>query len=481
MKSSSALEALPLDTLSYALSFLSDKASLRAALISCPALYNAFKHREAYIASSVLFQSMDEGVYQEAVVAFNLKLETWSGAKACVEAINRFFEKERTIAAEHLAFPKVQSMWRLHRSIEYLANEIVRSVKAEHPTVKDFTDLQPTAADIYRVQRAFYRLDMYLTIFTTTHGSWLDDNGGKNRTLTKDEMEEAHWAHCLAGLEKHRVKKAFCSNFSIVEIEQLMCIRDMLMVHVAPVYNDFAEHDIAMGIYMPYYIRDTVGLPARALISLGLNFIFDFMTAPTRLKRSRVAKEGINRFPRPPVFELSPLEIDEQLAVDTHQLSGEDFDEGFSYYFEDVQRKAFHDDGDAGPEWAFEAWAESNKNEARLWGYVFWNLRTYEPEVRDKEADSKSFFDPYNYYHEWDPFEKWTDKAEELFNTSFDARISLRKQGKSGFFDFETFKLTHEESSSGDDDDDDDDDEYEDEDEEDEDESTDSVAYSEEE
>ncbi|KAF4457734.1 hypothetical protein FALBO_15148 [Fusarium albosuccineum] len=466
MKTSSALEALPLDTLSYALSFLSDKASLRAALISCPALYNAFKHRKAYIASSVLFQSMDEGVYQEAVVAFNMKLETWKGAKACVEAINRVFGKERTIAAANLTFPKVQSMWRLHRSIEYLANEIVRSVKAEHPALKDFTDLQPTAADIYRVQRAFYRLEMYTTISTTTHGSWLDDNGGENRILTKDEGEEAHWAHCLAGLEKHRVKKAFCSNFSIVEIEQLMCIRDMLMVYVAPVFNDFVEHDIATGIYMPWYIRDTLSFSARTLISLGLNFIFDFMTAPTRLKRSRVAVEVRDLFPEPPVFQISPLEIDEQLTVDTHQLSDEDFDKGFSHYFEQVRRKAFHDDGDAGPEWAFDAFAESNKKKARLWGYVFWDLRTFEPEVRD-----------------WDPFEKWHDLAEDILNASVEARMSLLEQGKSGFFDFEAFKLAYEESTSRDDDDEDEDDEDEDDEDEDDDDEDDddSVAYSEEE
>ncbi|KAI1040217.1 hypothetical protein LB505_005404 [Fusarium chuoi] len=61
------IEKVPPEVLSYALSFLPDRASIRAAMLSGPKLYNAFKQRPAYISSCVLFNSMEEPVYREAV------------------------------------------------------------------------------------------------------------------------------------------------------------------------------------------------------------------------------------------------------------------------------------------------------------------------------------------------------------------------------------------------------------------------------
>ena len=82
------LAHLPIEVLAHSLSFLADRRSIRNAITSCSTLHDAFKNKPSYIASCLLFNSMSDGVFEEACVFNKLKSESWTGAKAGIEAIH---------------------------------------------------------------------------------------------------------------------------------------------------------------------------------------------------------------------------------------------------------------------------------------------------------------------------------------------------------------------------------------------------------
>jgi hypothetical protein len=231
----SPIEKIPLDVLSYALSFIPDKASIRAVMLSGPKLYNAFKQREAYIASCILFNTMDEPVYREAIVTFNMKMAELKGLKAGIKAINRIYSSEQQrIYSQFLTFDRVKEMWRLHKAVEYFAERLPSSLIRKHPVVKHKNAFYITPTVRVRFQRALYRLDACLKITELMIASQLHDNHGENRAPTEGEHTEAHWVHCLKDLEEHRILKAFHSQYSAVEVEQLTSICGILVTEIAP-------------------------------------------------------------------------------------------------------------------------------------------------------------------------------------------------------------------------------------------------------
>ena len=85
-----------------------------------------------------------------------------------------------------------------------------------------------------RFLRSLYRLDMYVKIVQDMIASLCHDNGGENRGPTEAELKEAHWLHCLKEVEEHRILKAFHSQYSAVEVEQLNSICGLLATEFAP-------------------------------------------------------------------------------------------------------------------------------------------------------------------------------------------------------------------------------------------------------
>jgi hypothetical protein len=231
-----ALEEMPIEVISHMLSFLPNKASIRAAMQSCSKLYNAYKNRQAYIASCILFNTMDESVYREVITTFNLKRKLWRGAKAGVKTVYRVYSSEErdVIHSQYLTFDQVKEMWRLHKSIEYFAHRIPTSLIHKHPVVKTKGAFSITPSVRNRFQRALYRLDAFVKLLQTMISTFCYDNDGENRELVDGELEEAHWTHCLKELEEHRIMKAFHCQYSAVEIEQMSSICGLLITEFAP-------------------------------------------------------------------------------------------------------------------------------------------------------------------------------------------------------------------------------------------------------
>lgn len=231
-----ALDNMPIEVISHMLSFLPNKASIRAAMLSCSKLYNTYKNSQAYIASCILFNTMDESVYREVVTTFNLKKKAWRGAKSGVKAVYRVYSSEErdAIHSQYLTFDQVKEMWRLHKSIEYFAHRIPTSLMRNHPVVKTKGAFSIAPSVRARFQRALYRLDAFVKLLQTMIATFCHDNDGENREVVDSELKEAHWIHCLKELEEHRIIKAFHCQYSAVEIEQMSSICGLLITEIAP-------------------------------------------------------------------------------------------------------------------------------------------------------------------------------------------------------------------------------------------------------
>ena len=228
------LPDLPIEILSHSLSFLPNRRSVRNAITSCSALHDAFKSKPSYIASCVLFNSMSDGVLEEACVVNNLKNESWKGAKAGIKAIHRVYSSSRIIPRRDLTFENVKEIWKLHKAVEYFGRHIPRTLINEHPVTKQKNHFYVTPTVRSRFQRALYRFSAYLDIMERLRVSPLHDHGGRNRLLTEAEREEAPWTIGLSGLEDHRVLLAWHSHYSTVEVEQVFGICGLLIDQVAP-------------------------------------------------------------------------------------------------------------------------------------------------------------------------------------------------------------------------------------------------------
>lgn len=235
------LTDLPIEILSHSLSFLPNRRSVRNAITSCSALHDAFKNKPSYIASCVLFNSMSDGVFEEACVVNNLKKESWKGAKAGIRTIHRVYSNSRIIPRRDLTFENVKEMWKLHKAVLYFGRQIPRTLTNEHPVTNQENYFHVTPLVRSRFQRALYRFSAYLDIMEKLRASPLHDHGGKSRPLTEAEKNEASWTSGLSGLEDHRVLLAWHNHYSTVEIEQVSGICGLLINQVAPSEYEHSE------------------------------------------------------------------------------------------------------------------------------------------------------------------------------------------------------------------------------------------------
>ncbi|KAF9775490.1 hypothetical protein IL306_006407 [Fusarium sp. DS 682] len=461
----SPIEKAPLDVLSYALSFIPNKESIRAAILSGPKLYNAFKQRQAYIASCVLFNAMDEPVYQEAIVTFNMKMAEWKGQKAGVEAINRVYScEQRRIYSQFLTFDRVKEMWRLHKAVEYFAERLPSTLIQKHPVVKYNNAFSITSTVRVRFQRALYRLDAYVKIMELMIASQLDDNQGRNRSPNKQELKEAHWVHCLKDLVEHRILKAFHSQYSAVEVEQLSSICGLLVNEVAPSFNTFLERDIELGTQLPYYISHPLCPGSMSLVVQGLPFLKEFLTAGSRILRAKIIRKinpPIDWNPHLPTRPSFPGN-DEQLTCVVHDYEGTPGKWAKMDTPDFIMRTPFVKDPDPGPECAWHILSrysmflnESNGDihpfQSLPWGYVFWDIDMFEKaeftHIRIEHHNEFGFSLPRNHpiNQHSNPLAKWnTNQATNRLLMSSQEKLYLKNQGQTGYFNFDSWILETE-------------------------------------
>jgi len=201
------IEKLPVELKQNLLSALTDASSLRSAALSCPSMYYAFVNAEELIISQVVKNQIDADVLPEAVVALeSSRLQPWT--RHGVMDFIRHHLHARTCLPRSWTLSEALALGRLHSGVERFAAEFMAEM-LNSSSAFAYIDAPPgwsvSKNEMIRVQRAFYRFEVYCNLF-------------------REPMK----------FEPIETEGLFLCKFSYWENEQLACVHDYLFRAVCP-------------------------------------------------------------------------------------------------------------------------------------------------------------------------------------------------------------------------------------------------------
>ncbi|OBS21677.1 hypothetical protein FPOA_08013 [Fusarium poae] len=456
------LDQMPYEIILNFLEEMPDIRSVHAFASSCKAIYGVFKRNELQILSKVFLYKMDEGVRKEATITECLKREKWKDLGDGFESILRVFHNVQDICKQDNSLENIKDMWRLHKSVEYFADRIPTTLLRDHPvtSVKGHFSLTPKVRA--RFQRALYRLSSYLVITEKSEAASLS-NGAQERRILPDEERESDRVESLPTFDERHLPEAFCTRYSVVEVEQVASVCFLLIAEIAPCFNHFIEHDIEFGSRFVEYITTPMHPAATNLVALGLTFWNRFLMATTRDELYELFQPMVDQIPFGPdaknrvlfpIAGVSYLRQTFELAVGPYLTlweNGRTPDLFMSIPFFDD-----HDSGPASARSNMGMFVE-NRNyrvddgrfamlQTYSWAYVFWDLKMLENSgFKDIEKNGRNENDaifpqdhPVDIW--WEPLEeKQTLASHNSLALSSREKRKVLESGQTGYFDFETF------------------------------------------
>ncbi|KAI1288285.1 hypothetical protein F5Y03DRAFT_404932 [Xylaria venustula] len=215
----SSMERMPIELVRMILSSLSDVESLRAAVISCPVFYHAFRNAEKSITGDVLLNQIDVSVLPDAMAAReSSELFDPSKKEGPFEIVTGFITqtiRPRPTPPRSWSLIEALRLARVHRCVERLTNQFAQVTLS---TGRAACNTPPgiTLQERHRIQRALYRFEVYRNLFG----------------LKYIRMFFAAFLHD----DNHPLLKFF-GSFAPWEIEQLGCVHDFLVGAVWSVSN----------------------------------------------------------------------------------------------------------------------------------------------------------------------------------------------------------------------------------------------------
>jgi len=200
--STSAIELLPIETQQAILSSLTSIASLKQCALSCPVLYTSYKAAESFIIAQILYNQIGFGVLPEAVLALSSSCLKSSDLEHFAEAN---FRKRRPPSSVY-SFKDAFLMSELHMRVDLLRRIFFRKALTASQCASPSQPASPSEID--RIERAFYRFEMYRHIFSRF-------------------QQNRHW-------RVEAQQDMFFKYFSPWENEQLACVHEFLAQLVIP-------------------------------------------------------------------------------------------------------------------------------------------------------------------------------------------------------------------------------------------------------
>lgn len=206
----SPTEGLSVELVRMILSAVPDVASLQAAALSCPLFYRAFLEAETAITAQVLLNQIDVSVLPEAMAASeSSSLRPHDTEPKNGEVIVDFVTqnlRQRPTPPRYWSLRKALRLGRLHIYVDGLAKKFAMAALTKHPLNRSKSIA--TRQEIYRIERALYRFEIYCNLFRESP---------KAQSSVYGEQ-----------------KQLFFANFAPWENEQLGCIHDFLVQIVSP-------------------------------------------------------------------------------------------------------------------------------------------------------------------------------------------------------------------------------------------------------
>ncbi|KUJ18950.1 uncharacterized protein LY89DRAFT_582443 [Mollisia scopiformis] len=313
--------------------------------LACSFFYHIFKDAEDFITQHVLVSEIDLGVLPEAIAVLGSSHLGSSTREAILKLISTNLEPRR-LPQRAWKLSDALRLSKIHTHVRSFTETY--AIEIPRCCLDEGGDYPATSSEVARIQRAFYRFELYCNLFRDY----------ENPPLSLAEQKEF-----------------FFNKFAPWENEQLTCIHNYLFELVSEVYNEMVEHDVTFGYYrIP---RADISEPGEieTILARGLASLHSIILAKTYNEKVQVLY--------PDLIESTDKFLHQALtaANDTNDnIWLEDYTEG-----DKIQkiRSPFFQDPDTGPS---DVWFWANQEETRAhfincemrkslreWGYVLWD------------------------------------------------------------------------------------------------------------
>ncbi|KAI0973705.1 hypothetical protein F4678DRAFT_425597 [Xylaria arbuscula] len=220
----SHLERLPPELIYNILCELDGLATLRCAVLTCRLFYNAFAWSPAKITTQTVSNELDScDVRPEAIAALQASKLANPTPSSLLQFYTDYLQERNVKVSIDLTMHEAAQVSRLHSTVSRLAEDFARIrlqgfVATEHGY--RFQRLEPSTPEKSRIMRALYLVEVFFNSFR------------------QNSMPKAQLRQCMSN---------FLLNFADWEVEQIGCVHDFLFLHVSPIFNDMAAHDVSWG------------------------------------------------------------------------------------------------------------------------------------------------------------------------------------------------------------------------------------------
>ncbi|KAI9840613.1 MAG: hypothetical protein M1837_001509 [Sclerophora amabilis] len=280
--SSASLVTLPPELRQAILCAVPDSSSLRALALSCSSYYHAFREMKSHIISKIL----SDGVPLELLPTALLVHESSSLKSWCKDPVLDFLPRLRNgrapatanVSSAVITFSDALSISGLYDHVRFFTADFASLALSAHPigAVPDPAPEPLSSQEQRRIERAFYRFELYCNLFRNRRPNRGGNHSRDHRFTTVEQQDY------------------FFSLFPAWENEQLACIHDYLFQRLSKPFNDMAEHDIEWGGWerKPAHLfeePDNCGM--QYFLSCGLRFLRQVIQAETYDERQGLMQE----------------------------------------------------------------------------------------------------------------------------------------------------------------------------------------------
>ncbi|KAL1884709.1 hypothetical protein Plec18167_002301 [Paecilomyces lecythidis] len=246
-KMSSSLGLLPLECRQNILSSITDVPTLRAAILSHPIFYYAFRNRSSFIVEKVLRSVVPQESFLEAISAFELRrIKPWSLEKAA--AIVNCYRGNKIPPTFEYTIQNSLAIQKLHDAVLFFARDFATDALSINPLTDHYEDpsnsppLSPN--ELRRITSSFYRHELCSSIFPKAK------RFSEALQITPRDEDDIY-----------DLEVDFPSQrYHIWELEQMACVHDYLFWKISEPFDEVAAHDIKWGAWrIPYDDDDTFG------------------------------------------------------------------------------------------------------------------------------------------------------------------------------------------------------------------------------
>ncbi|KAG8528256.1 uncharacterized protein KY384_007173 [Bacidia gigantensis] len=242
-----------------------DASDVRSLALTNRATYLAFIGSESHIVKATFQNQTNPDVLHDVLaVALTMQTKKWS-RDVRLEILRKYFSGNPLIHTTKWTLSNFFSIQRLRKQIQFFVLDFALSALSEDPSTRDEDILpkEPTMWESIRLERTFWRFELYCNLFGF-------------RGLRDGDLPER--------LNVNERSVMFFNKFAAYENEQLGCVRDYLIERISEPFNDVASHnieysDVKIGYTNDYAVPDNWF--KEGVLTWGLEKIHDFICTET--------------------------------------------------------------------------------------------------------------------------------------------------------------------------------------------------------